>query len=96
MFRDTDNEISVRLASPLRPTPGVRSSLPIPAELPILIPVDNATPRHDGAWCSQQRSFFMQNETQAKAVSGDFYTFMVLDASAEVPTLAYRIIGPSV
>lgn len=33
---------------------------------------------------------------RAKAVSGDFYTFMVLDASAKVPTLAYRIIGPSV
>ena len=33
---------------------------------------------------------------RAEAVSGDFYTFMVLDASAEVPTLAYRIIGPSV
>ena len=30
------------------------------------------------------------------AVAGDFYTFMVLDVSAGVPSLAYGATGPSV
>lgn len=49
------------------------------------MPVTNAFPRSDGAWCSQCRSTLIHVEHQGNDCPREFYVFMVLDVLAEVP-----------
>lgn len=63
--------------------------------LPLQIPVNNAFPRWDGTWCSQECSMLIQGESQLMTISWDFHIFKMMGISSVAPSLACETTGPT-